>query len=225
MQRKENTLKHIEVIKRNPLFGEISGNDLKKMLSCLSADYRSYKQNSFIFLAGEMLRHIGIVLSGKIIIIKEDGSGNRGIIAEVYPGEMFGEAFACSEISSSTVSAQAAVDSEVLLINYQRIFTSCTSACAFHTKMIENMMKILAKKVLILNQKVDIISKRTTREKLMAYFEIQKDNSKSNKFTIPFNREELADYLFVDRSAMSRELSRMRDERLIDFNKNKFELL
>lgn len=225
MQRKENVLKYIEIIKQNPLFKGIAENDLKTMLSCLSSELCFYHRGSFVFLTGESINRIGIVLSGKIIITKEDEFGNRGIIAEAISGEMFGEAFACSEIMNSSVSAQTAEDSEVLLIDYKRIFTTCPSACAFHTKLIENMLMILAKKILILNQKIDIISQRTTREKLMTYFEIQKGIAKSDKFTIPYNREELADFLFVDRSAMSRELSRMRDEGLIDFYKNKFEML
>ena len=218
-------MKNIEIIKSNPLFKEIIENDLETMLSCLSAKQCFYNQNSFIFLTGESIHHIGIMMSGKIIITKEDGFGNRSIIAEVIPGEMFGEAFACSGIENSTVSVQAAADSVVLLIDYKRIVTTCSSACIFHTKLIENMLAILAKKVLMLNQKIGIVSKRTTREKLMAYFEIQKDRANSNKFTIPYNREELADFLFVDRSAMSRELCRMRDEGLIDFRKNRFEIL
>lgn len=176
-------------------------------------------------MAGESIRNVGIVISGKIAVIKEDGFGNRSIIAEMTPGEMFGEAFACAGIGNITVSVLAAADSEILMIDYKKIIATCSSACVYHTKLIENMLEILAKRVLMMNQRIDVISKRTTREKLMAYFEIQKAAAKSDRFTIPYNREELADFLFVDRSAMSRELCRMREEGLIDFRKNRFEIL
>jgi CRP-like cAMP-binding protein len=193
------------------------------MLSCLSAKTASYMKDEIILLSGDTVSYVGLVLSGGIKIIKEDANGNITIIAELSVSEIFGEVFACADISQSPVTVQASEDTEVLFINYKRIITSCPAACPFHTKLIENMLKLIAKKILMLNKKIEILSKRTTREKLLCFFDLQRGAAK--KFTISLNREELAHYLCVDRSAMSNELCRMRDEGLIKFQKNKFEIL
>ncbi len=195
------------------------------MLSCLSAVTRQYKKNKFVLMKGERVNHIGIVLSGKLTVFSEDADGNRNILSEIVPGEMFAEAFAFAENPRSTVYVQATAKSEVLNIDYKKIVATCNKACSFHSNMIGNMLKILSGKILMLNSKLDIISKRTTRKKLAAFFEKQKVNFDSNVFTINFNREELADYLFIDRSSMSRELCKMRDEGLIKFKKKQFEIV
>ncbi len=218
-------MKYFEIIKNNPLFKGIADDNLTEMLRCLLATNSFYQKDSFVVLCGEKITKIGIVLSGKLAVLKDDVNGNRNIIAEISQGEMFGEAFASALEVRSSVSVQATQESEVLLLNFRRIITTCPSACAFHTKLIENMLAILANKILMLNQKLEFVSKRTTREKLLSFFEMQKRNVNSNKFSIPYNREQLADFLFIDRSAMSRELCRMRDEGLIRFNKNNFEIL
>jgi CRP-like cAMP-binding protein len=164
-----------------------------------------------------------MVLSGSARVIKEDENGNVMILTELAASELFGEAFACAGIEQSPVTVLAAEDSEILCIDYKKITSSCSSACGFHSKLIENMLKIIAEKNLLLNQKIEILSKRTTREKLLAFFDAQRGAAK--KFSIPYNREELAHYLCVDRSAMSGELCKMRDEGLLKFHKNKFEIL
>ncbi|TYQ17788.1 UNVERIFIED_CONTAM: CRP-like cAMP-binding protein [Acetivibrio alkalicellulosi] len=218
-------MKSIEIIKKNYLFKGIHVDNLKEILTCLNAKSSFYKQREFVLLTGQKISFIGIVVSGKVVVEKEDKDGNRIIISEIPPGEMFGEAFACAGIEKSSVSVQAVEDSEVLLINYKKIITTCSSACIFHTKLIENMLELLARKLLMQNQRMEFVSKRTIREKLLSFFENQKKLSNSDKFTIPYNREQLADFLFVDRSALSRELGKMRHEGLIKFDKNKFELM
>jgi CRP-like cAMP-binding protein len=129
----------------------------------------------------------------------------------------------CAGIDRSPVTVQAAEDVEILFIDYKKIITTCPSACPFHARLIENMLKLVAKKNLMLNQKLEILSKRTTREKLLCFFDTQRGSSQ--RFTIPFNREELARYLCVDRSAMSNELCKMRDDGIIRFRKNVFDVL
>ncbi|MDQ2085586.1 Crp/Fnr family transcriptional regulator [Herbivorax sp. ANBcel31] len=213
------------VLKKNNLFKDIEVESLEKILSCLSAKVSFYKRDEFIYMAGENVYFIGIIMKGKVVILKEDENGNRNILSEVSLGEMFGEALACAEIEKTSVSVQGVEDSEVLLIDYKKIIKTCSSACVFHTKLIENMLKILAMKTIMLNQKIEIVSKRTIREKLITFLAAQKDIDNSNVFTIPYNREQLSDYLYVDRSAMSRELGKMRDEGLINFNKSRFEII
>ena len=174
-------------------------------------------------MSGDAVNFVGMILSGSVQIIKEDPDGRVAILTELSISDIFGEVFACAGISHSPVTIQASEDSEILFIDYNKIITSCSSACPFHARLIENMLKLIAVKNLLLNQKIEILSKRTTKEKLLCYFDLQRGAAR--KFNIPFNREELARYLCVDRSAMSNELCKMRDEGLIRFIKNTFEIL
>jgi len=215
--------KIFETIKSNPLFQKIAYSDFEQMFGCLSAKTARYKKDDIILLSGDAVNFVGLILSGGVKIIKEDINGNVAIITELSTSEIFGEVFACAGIAQSPFTIQAADDVEILFIDYKRIVTSCSSACLFHARLIKNMLQLIAQKNLILSQKIEILSKRTTREKLLCYFDMQRGAAK--RFTIPFNREELAHYLCVDRSAMSNELCKMRDEGLLMFKKSTFELL
>ena len=215
--------KYFEQIKNNPLFSEIAFAEFELMIGCLSARTAGYRKGDVILLSGNAVNFVGFVLSGSVKIIKEDVDGRAVILTELSAGELFGEVFACAGISQSPVTVLAAADAEVLFMDYKKIITSCSSACPFHTRLIGNMLKLIAQKTLMLNQKIEILSKRTTREKLLCYFDTQRGAAK--KFTIPYNREDLAGFLCVDRSAMSNELCKMRDEGLIKFKKNTFEML
>ena len=215
--------KIFDAVKDNLLFQGIAFSDFERMFTCLSARTASYKKDDVILLSGDAVNFVGLVLSGGIQIIREDIDGRVMLLNALGVSELFGEVFACAGIDHSPVTVKAAEDAEIMFINYSKIITSCTAVCPFHAKLIENMLRLIAVKSLMLNQKIEILSKRTTREKLLAFFDMQRGMAK--KFTIPFNREELAHYLCVDRSAMSNELSKMRDEGLIRFSKNKFEIL
>jgi CRP-like cAMP-binding protein len=193
------------------------------MFDCLSARKKFYQKGEIILLSGNTVNFVGLVLSGSVQIIKDDDDGRVNIIAELGASELFGETFACAGIDHSPVTVIAAENSEILLMNYRKIITTCKSSCSFHAKLIENMLNLIARKNLMLNQKIEVLSHRSTREKLLCFFNLHRGAAK--RFTIPFNREELAQYICVDRSAMSAELSRMRDEGLIKFDKNDFEML
>ena len=214
--------KIFDAVKSNPLFDGIAFSDFENMLTCLSAKTSCYKKNDVILLSGDTVDFVGLVLSGSVQIINEDAEGRISILTELTVPDIFGEVFACAGISHSPVTVRAAEDSKILFIDYRKIISSCTSACPFHTKLIENMLKLVAVKSLMMSQKIEILSKRTTREKLIAFFDMQRGMAK--KFTIPYNREELAQYLCVDRSAMSNELCKMRDNGIIKFQKNTFEI-
>lgn len=215
--------KVFEAVKDNPLFQGIAFSDFEPMLTCLSAKTACYEKNEVILLSGNTINFVGLILSGSVRIIKEDADGRIAILTVLAASEVFGEVFACAGIDHSPVTIQAAEKTKILLINYRRIIRSCSAACPFHAKLIENMLKLVAVNNLILNQKIEILSKKTTRAKLLSYFDSQRGAAK--KFTLPFNREELAHYLCVDRSAMSKELCKMRDEGLIKFQKNIIEML
>ena len=195
------------------------------ILKCLSAKLVCYKIKDIILFQGEHVNLIGIVLSGSIQVIKEDIDGNASILAHLGLNDIFAEAFAYADVYECPVTVQAVEDSELLFIDSKRIIKTCHKNCIFHSSLIENMLSLIAKKNIMLNQKIEILSKRTTREKLLTFFYAQIQISHSKKFSIPYSREGLASYLCVDRSALSRELCNMRDDGLIKFNKNEFEIL
>ncbi len=217
---------YLEVLRLAALFRGIEESDLQPLLSCLSAKHIRYEKGQAVFLCGEKMERFGIVLSGQVHVVQEDYNGNRSILAKIGEGNLFGESFACcTEIQTLPVSVIATTESELLFIECSKLATPCTNACAFHGKLIQNMLNIVSMKNIDLTQKIEFISKRTTREKLLTYLSAQAQKAGSDCFNIPFNRQELADYLSVDRSAMSAELSKLRDDGILNFHKNQFELL
>lgn len=213
------------VLKKVPLFAGIREEELLGLLACLSAQEKKYARGEAVFLAGGRASSVGIVCSGGVQVIKEDFLGNRTILVELGGGELFGEAFSCAKIERLPVSVFAVADSVILFINYRKIITTCPNSCAFHARLIENMLGILAQKNMLLNQRIEILSKRTTRDKLISYLSAQMQAAGNRRFRIPFSRQELADFLCVDRSAMSAALGRMRDEGLLRAERSEFELL
>jgi len=215
--------REFEAVKDNPLFRGIGYSDFEKMFRCINADVRIYKKDETVLLLGDPVTSVGLVLSGAVRVFKEDVNGNSMILAEINVSEIFGEVFACADIDHSPVTVKASEECEILFVDYKKIISVCPSACEFHSRLIRNLLELVAKKNLVLLQRIDIMSKRTTREKLLAFFDSQRGMAK--RFTISYDREELARYLCVDRSAMSNELSKMRDEGLLRFNRNVFEIL
>lgn len=216
---------YLPLLRTVPLFEEISEEDLNFLLQCLDSSVKSYPKDSILYLSGSKVTQVGILLSGELQVIREDIAGNRTILTELMPGDLFGETFVCAEIEKSPVTVFATTPCEVMMIQFRHMITTCNSGCSFHTKLIENMMKILARKNLYLNSKIQILSQRSTREKIMEYLMLQAKRTEKTRFSIPYSRNELADFLCVDRSAMSRELSRMQQDGLIQVDKNKFQLL
>ena len=216
--------KYLEILKKCRLFENISDEKLKEIPNCLGAEIRSFSKNQSIISEGEKADRIGLLLSGTAQIVRVDFYGNRSIVASLSPSELFGEAFACAETASIPVNVTAETDCEVMLIDSKKILQPCCNACGFHSRIIYNLMKEIAVKNILLNQKIEIISKRTTREKLMAYLLIQAKRQGSNSFSIPFDRQELADFLEVDRSGLSAEISKLRKENIIECRKNVFTL-
>lgn len=215
---------HLNVIQKSPLFSGISENELEPMLSCLSATKKSFKKNEFVLRSGDEIRAVGMVLSGSVLIVKEDFWGNRNIISSAKAGDIFAEVYACKPGAALGVSVIAEEATTVIFLDVRRILTTCTSACQFHARLIHNLLSSMAEKNLIINEKLTHMSQRTTREKLLSYLSAQAIRHGSPSFAISFNRQQLADYLSVDRSAMSNELCKMRDEGLLAFDKNSFTL-
>ncbi len=207
----------------NRLFNNIPQKDFSSMLTCLGAFDKSYDKNEVILNEGERIHFVGMVLEGAVKIIKSDYDGNEVIIGEVAKGDIFAEVFACAEISKSPVSIISATQSTILFFDYRKILSTCSSSCAFHRQLIANMLKEVANKSLYLNRRVDVISKKTLRDKILTYLHYESRGLK--KITIPMNRQELASFLCADRSALSSELSKMKKDGLIDYNKSEVYLL
>jgi len=196
---------------------------LPKIISCLDAKIKNYHPDSWIFLSGDVIDRIGVILKGSVTIISNNENGEESIYAELLQGAIFGEVFVCARIKEIPLSVKSKEKSEVLFIDYGKIIFPCGSNCLYHRKLIENMLKLLASKNLLLGDKIEIMSKRSTREKLLCFLDIQRKGR--NNFEIGFNREEMADYLCVNRSALSNELSKMQKEGIIKYKRNKFEII
>ena len=213
------------ILRDCPLFDRIGDESLKEMLGCLNAKERSYKKGDAVFAEGDKAKYLGIVLEGSVQLIRVDYYGNRSILTNIEPPQLFGEAFACAGLKSLPVDAVAATDTKILLLDAQRIARPCGNACPCHGQTILNLLHIVAKKNLVLHQKIEITSKRSTREKLMTYLLLQAKNAKSHTFTVPYDRQELADYLEVDRSGLSAEISKLRNEKVLECRRSTFTLL
>lgn len=216
--------KYLEILKKCPLFHGINNENLLRMLSCLGAKVLFFDKKYTIFREGDKIKHIGIVLSGSVQVAQIDFYGNRSILNNVEPSHVFGEAFACAEADYLPVSVTANEPSYIMLIDCSHILHTCSNNCGFHQQLIFNLMKDLAKKTILFHQKMEICSKRTTRDKLLAYLDIL-SKQHGNEFTIPYDRQELADYLEVDRSGLSQEISKLRAEGILENRKNFFRLL
>ena len=216
--------KYAALLLKIPLFHGMSETNMLAIMRCFSVRVKKYAKNEIIYLAGEKIGRVGIILKGKVNIIKEDYEGNRSIIAEFKEGNLFGEAFSFANAENLTVTVLSAAESEILFIDANKIFTICPAACAYHSRLIRNMLEIISAKNILLNEKIDVLSKRTIRNRLLTFLQFQAQKSESNHFSIPFNRQELADYLCVDRSALSSELSKLQVEGLLSFSHNEFTL-
>lgn len=217
--------KYFHVLQKCPLFEGIREDDLERMLICLGAKVETFDKKYTIFAEGTQIHHIGILLSGSAQVIQIDYFGNRSLLSEISPAEPFSEAFACAETPAIPVTVIANEPSEVMLIDSRHILHTCSNHCGFHQQLIYNLMKDLAFKVILFHQRIEITSKRSTREKLMAYLMSEARKANSNRFEVPFDRQELADYLEVDRSGLSAEISKLKREGIIDNQKNHFVLL
>lgn len=213
------------ILRTCPLFEGIREADLMGMLGCLGAVPMNVKKGQNVFSEGDQAVRVGIVLEGKLLLLREDYFGNRSIFGQVLPGQLFGETYAFSHAQSLPVTVSAEEDSRLLLLDSRRITTCCSNACEFHNRVIYNLLRLVADKNLLLHQKIQITSQRTTTEKLMAYLSQQAKLHNSPTFTIPYDRQALADYLEVDRSGLSTEIGKLKKQGILSCERNRFTLL
>lgn len=216
---------HLPLISRSPLFRGIEPENVQAMLQCLGAHRRSYPKGSAVFRIGDTTSSMGFVLEGSVRLEKDDYWGNRSILASFGPGQSFGEVYACEPDLAYDINVVTAEDATVLFMDVGRVTALCPSSCEFHARLIRNVLGVVSRRTHALTRKIEHTSKRTTRAKLLSYLSDQAEAAGGQRFDIPFDRQELADYLSVDRSAMCAELSKMKREGVIDYHKNQFEIV
>lgn len=208
-----------------PLFAGIRPEERESMLHCTGYYVSQYQKGQPVALEQEHIRHIGIVLEGAVDMIKEDIWGNKTILARIGKDDLFGETFACGSDSLSVVSFVVSKDAKVLFMPFCKAMHTCSNGCEFHQKLTDNMVQIIADKNRDLLRKIEVISQKTLRDKILAYLSMQAQQQKSRYFEIPLGRMELAEYLCADRTALARELGKMKNDGLIDYDKNMFRIL
>ncbi|MCI7767057.1 MAG: Crp/Fnr family transcriptional regulator [Oscillospiraceae bacterium] len=218
-------MEYSEIILSSRLFKGVSEDELSSMLACLGAKRKKYCKGERIYSSGDVISAIGLVLCGRIHIESADHWGSVSLIAECAPSDIFGEVCGVMGEMPIDFDVSAAADCDILFLSAGKILCSCSSACPFHMRVTENLAAALGEKTLALAAKVLHLSKRTIREKLLSYLSEQSKKSGSSEFDIPFNRQQLADYLCSERSALSAELGRLKNDGIIDFKKNHFVLL
>ena len=206
--------KYLPILRKSPFFKGLTDNEILSILHCVEATTISKERDSYIFRAGDSTEVMGLVVSGCVLVIQEDIWGHRNILSKCHAGDFFGEPYAASPGAVLNISVVADEDCEIVFLNVQRLLVTCSTACEHHQKLIRNLVSVIANKILILNDKITHVGKRTTRDKLLS----------SLSFDIPFDRQQLADYLCIDRAAMSTEISKLQKEGFIKTNRNHFEL-
>ena len=212
----------LPVLRSAPLFSGVSEEELTAILACLGAEVKHFPKDDFLLRAGDTAESIGLVLAGSVLVIQEDIWGNRNILSKTGPGQTFAAAYACAPGSLLNVSVAAETPAAAMFLNVRRVLTVCPSACVHHSRIIRNLLGELAEKNLRFGEKLTHMGQRSTRAKLMSYFSAEAQRLGKYEFDIPFSRQQLADYLAVERSGLSLELGKMKREGLLDFHKSHF---
>lgn len=207
-----------------PLFRGMSAEDIETMLGCLNGKTRRFPRGGIIYHAGDVIHSVGLVLSGRVSIESDDVWGNKSILDHIDPGQVFAETYACVPGEPLMISAVAAEPSEILFLDVGRVLHVCSNACVFHEKLVRNLLTITSRKNLNLSRRIFHTSAKSIRGRLLSYLSYQSQQQGSLTFDIPFNRQQLADYLSVDRSALSNELSKMQRDGLLRTERRRFTL-
>lgn len=211
-------------LQNTSLFRGMKEYEIKEMLSCLTAREQSYKKDEIIFHAGNTVTEIGLIESGSVNIVVNFYWGNSNIFGHIEKGSIFGENYAAIPGQELLCDVVAAENSEILFLNINKLMTTCKNGCAFHHRLVHNLLRISAQKNLGLSTRMMHIAPKAIRERLLSYLSEQAFKNGNPHFTIPFDRQQLADYLGVDRSALSNELSKMQKDGLVTYHKNEFTL-
>ncbi len=217
-------MKNWDVLHKTALFSDITEAGATTLLTCLSAKEKSFVKGAYVYLMGDENCKPGVVLSGKLYLVKEDCFGNSTLMATLTPGSLFGEALVHTKDKTMPANLFAVTDCRVLFFDYEKIPSPCEKLCPCHTQFLKNLLEVISEKNKFLTQRIGHITKRSLREKICAYLSEERTRQNSDTVVIPYNRRELAEYLAADRSALSAELSRMQKEGMLTYDKNRFVL-
>lgn len=218
-------MNYMDILQKCALFADTTPDEIQKMLGCLGARTVHAARRETLICEGDSAKEFGIVLSGSVQIVRVDYDGNRSLVDEIAPAGMFCETFACADAESVPVDVVVKEEGDMMFINCLHITQICGHACSHHQQMIYNLMRAVAERNLQYDRKLEILSKRSTRDKLMTYLHMQAKALGQNSFEIPYDRQELADYLEVERSGLSTEIGKLRKEGILKADKNRFVIL
>ena len=216
--------KYLFVLRNSPFFQGMTDDEILSILQCVNATVLKKEKDAYIFRVGDSTDAMGLVLSGSVLSIQEDLWGHRNIVGRVGAGEPFAEPFAATPGAVLNISVVASEDCEIMLLHMNRLLQTCATACPHHNKLIRNLVSVMSQRVINLNDKITHMGKRSTREKLLSYLSAESMRQGKLSFDIPYDRQQLADYLCIERAAMSVELSKLQKEGILKTTKNHFEL-
>ncbi|MDO4617271.1 MAG: Crp/Fnr family transcriptional regulator [Lachnospiraceae bacterium] len=214
----------LPVMKQSPFFSGLEDKEILSILGCIGGTVKHREKGSFLLQAGDTTESMGLVLTGSVLVIQEDLWGHRNILSKCTAGDFFGEPYAATPDAVLNISIYADSDCDVLWLHVRQLLTTCQSVCGQHQTLIRNLINVLSRRLLTFNDKITHISKRSTRDKLLSYLSSESIRQNSLSFDIPYDRQQLADYLSVERAAMSSELSKLQKEGLLKTNRKHFEL-
>ena len=210
-------------LEQSPLFQNISYEEYRRMLTCFQAVQRSFRADDLIYDFGSSKNDaVGIIERGTAQLIRIDEEGVSTVMEELGPGGVFGRTLAFAASGEDSLEVVCRTPCDVLFIDYSHILKRCENACTHHSILVQNMLKLMADKAQALSERIDVLSRRSIREKLMCYFRQLSEKAGGETFTLPFSLSTLADYIATDRSAMMRELKRLREEDLVQSDGRKF---
>lgn len=215
---------YLDIMNNFELFNNIDRADIPGMLQCIGAYVKMFDKGDYIILDGDSIECVGAVITGMVHMVKEDVWGNKTIHAVISLSQIFGETYVFGDVNKSFVSFLAAEKAEVLFLPFRKVLHACAKSCSYHQILVDNMVALIARKNIQLTDKLEVTTKRTLRTKILTYLSQESQKSSSKYFSVPLGRIEMADYLCVDRSALTRELSKLKDEGILDYNHNVFRL-
>ena len=214
-----------QFLSRTALFQGSDPEQVKEMMKCFYARERHYRKGEIVLYMGDLVKDLGLVLSGGVTIERDDLLGNRSIFGHAGPGQIFAETYACVSGEPLMVNVVADEDTDILFLDIGRVLTTCRSTCTHHSMLIRNLLLASARKNLGLSERIMHTSPKSIRGRLISFFSAQAARQGSRSFSIPFNRQQLADYLCIERSAMSAELSRLQKDGLLQTERCHFRLI
>ena len=216
---------YFSVLKNCSLLKNIEVDNFTKLFACVNAKIKTYSSNEYVFIAGDKINYIGIVLSGAHETHKENLAGTKHILNFLGPSSVFAEGIVCLAEGISPVTIKVKENSKILTIPFDRIVNTCGNSCAHHIQLIKNIMLHLSEKNLELNQKIELLTLKGIREKLATYLLYEAKRQNKTSFEIVPNRNELSEFLNVSRPSMCRELSLMKSQGVLDYYQNTFKIL